>query len=418
VEGRGWDQNLWACKGFPSKLALDALFPGKPVIATRVDGHAAVVNSAALALAGIDASTRIEGGEIELAEGEPTGLLLDAAADRVLSFMPPRTREERVAALKRAQADCFAVGLTSVSEAGIAREEADLICGLQASGELSIRVYAMLMPTDTDMRSLVAGGPRVTDRFSMRSLKLIADGALGSRGALLLEPYSDEPGNKGIRVDSPRKMADSCEAAYEAGFQVNTHCIGDASARETLELYSRFLAPGNDLRWRIEHAQTVHPSDIPRFGELSVIPSIQTTHATSDMRWAKERLGPRLSYAFSYRKLMLQNGWIANGSDFPIEGVDPLRGFYAAVFRKDDAGEPEGGFQVDEALTRDEALRAMTSWAAKANFEEGIKGSLEAGKLADFVILDRDIMAAPEDELRAARVIRTYVSGRLVYERK
>jgi predicted amidohydrolase YtcJ len=418
VMGRGWEQALWKDKAFPTNELLDEAFPDAPAIAERVDGHALIANSEALRRAGIDASSRFPGGEVVLQNGKPTGALLDAAMESALRAKPDFSRQEKEVALLAAQADCYAVGLTSVADAQIDGPDVELIDALQRSGKLTMAVNAMLVATNSNFERFVAKGPYVTDALSVRTVKLFADGALGSWGAYLLEPYSDFPGRVGRRVDSLELFDEACRIASRFGFQIATHCIGDRAARETLDMYSRYLSPGNDLRWRMEHCQIIDPVDLPRFRKLGVVPSIQTTHATSDMRWAGDRLGPeRLSRAYAYKELLAQNGWLANGSDFPVEKINPLFGFYAAVARKDHQGKPEGGFLPENALTRDEALKAMTIWAAKAAFEEKKKGSLESGKQADFVILDRDIMAVPEDQILSSRVIETYKAGKLAYKR-
>jgi len=269
----------------------------------------------------------------------------------------------------------------------------------------------MLRPTEENFAAFVARGVQVSDRLTIRSIKAFADGALGSRGALLLEPYSDDPGNAGLQLTAPERLEEICRRAAAAGYQVNTHCIGDGAVRLMLNIYGRHLEPGNDRRWRIEHAQVVADEDLAAFGARGVIPSVQTSHATSDMRWAAQRLGPRIRRAYRYQDLLRQHGWLPNGSDFPIEPVNPLLGFYAAVARKDRSGWPEGGFQMENALTREQALRAMTCWAARANFEEGDRGSLEVGKWADFVVLDRDLLQCPEPDILSARVLSTHVAG-------
>ena len=416
ILGRGWDQNDWEDKALPSNELLDAAFPDTPVLLTRVDGHAAVANSAALRLAGITADSRAEGGEFVKRDGRLTGLLVDNALDAMRKALPKVTPAIMADALALAQGDCFAAGLTSVSDAGTVAAGVEALEKAHADGTLSLRVYAMLRPTAENAERYIRKGPLERERLTTRAIKLFADGALGSRGAFLLGDYSDDPGNRGLQIESPAEIDSGCALAFANGYQVCTHCIGDAAVRLTLDIYAKYLKPGNDLRWRIEHAQIVDPSDLPRFGEMGVIPSIQSTHATSDFIWAPERLGSRMECAYRYRSLLEQNGWLPNSSDFPIENVNPLYGFHAAVARKNRDGFPEGGFRMEEALSRQEALKAMTIWAAKANFEDGTRGSLEAGKWADFVLLDRDIMNAPEEELRNVRVLATYVGGKAVFE--
>jgi predicted amidohydrolase YtcJ len=275
----------------------------------------------------------------------------------------------------------------------------------------------MLNPTPENTDHFINKGVYRTGKLTVRSIKLYADGALGSRGALLKEPYSDDPLKSGLQVTSVDEFHRICSLAYEKGYQVNTHCIGDSAVRLVLGVYSRYLKGKNNLRWRIEHSQVVDPSDFSLYGQYSVVPSVQATHATSDMYWAEERLGPtRIKYAYAYKSLLQQNGWLANGSDFPVEAINPLYGFYAATIRKDLNGFPEGGYRMEEAIGRAEALQAMTLWASQACMEEKETGSLEPGKMADFVILDRDILTTAEAEIPGTRVLATYVGGEKMYE--
>lgn len=411
IQGRGWNQNDWNPKEFPNSVLLDKVFPDNPVLLIRVDGHAAMANRKALELAGINSSTRVEGGLVVVRDGQPTGLLLDNAIDLVKAVIPVVDENVRREALLAAQKNCLAAGLTSVSNAGTDLEDALLMDRMQAEGSLKIRIYAMLKPDKAGMEYCFRG-PVSTPGMTIRSFKLYADGALGSRGAYLLEPYSDDSGNFGLATLKPEELDEACNFAFRHGLQMNVHAIGDAAVRLVLDAYERYLKPGNDLRWRIEHAQIVHPDDLQRFGKLSVIPSVQTSHATSDMSWIENRLGrERLDRAHDYRALLMQNGWLPNGSDFPIEKIDPLRGFRSAVFRKDDAGRPEGGFIPENSLTRVQALKAMTIWAARANFEEASRGSLEPGKLADFSVLDTDLLDDPETKVYQAKVIATLIGG-------
>ncbi len=417
VQGRGWNQNDWHPREFPDSALLDKAFPDNPVLLIRVDGHAAMVNRKALELAGIDASTKVDGGFVASMNGRPTGLLLDNAIDLVRAVIPAVDVQQRREALLAAQKNCLAVGLTSVSNAGTDLEDALLMDRMQGEGSLKLRVYVMLKPDRAGMEHC-AKGPVCSDSLTIRSFKLYADGALGSRGAYLLEPYADDPGNRGLATLSAGELDEACAFAFRHGLQMNVHAIGDAAVRLVLDAYERYLVPGNDLRWRIEHAQIVHPDDLPRFGRLNVIPSIQTSHATSDMGWIEDRLGSaRMDRAHIYRKLLDQNGWLPNGSDFPIEKIDPLRGFRSAVFRKDDKGNPENGFMSENSLTREQALKAMTIWAARANFEEAGRGSLEPGKMADFTVLDTDLMSADEVDLRKTRVLMTSLAGKVVFQK-
>lgn len=418
VLGRGWDQNDWPGQQFPKRDLLDRLFPDKPVYLIRIDGHAAVVNSAALEIASINDQTTVIGGEIIRDNGRITGVLVDNAMDLVSRHIPEMEENEVTRVLLEAQEDCFAVGLTSVADAGLDYETVMLMDSLHQTGDLKMRIYAMLTPTQENFENFINRGLYKTDHLNVRSVKLFADGALGSRGALMLEPYSDAPGKSGLQVSSTEYLTDICRKSYEAGYQVETHCIGDGANRLMLNIYKEILGGKNDRRWRIEHAQIVHPDDFDLFGQFSIIPSIQTTHATSDMYWAADRVGPeRIKGAYAYRQLMEQNGWIPNGSDFPIEHINPIFGFYAAFARMDQSGYPEGGWQMENALTREQALRAMTIWAARSCFEENERGSLEPGKMADFVVLEKDLMATDTLQVPKIQVLETWINGKKVFER-
>lgn len=416
VLGRGWDQNDWDEKVYPTKTLLDSIYPDRPAVLTRIDGHAVIANQVALDLAKITAESTIEGGEILQENGVLTGVLIDNAADSLKNLIPEASRIEKIRALKTAEKNCFAVGLTSVADAGLDGETIELIESIQNAGDLSMRMFTMMEGTVDDLDSLLALGPRSSEKLNVSSVKMYADGALGSRGAKLLNEYDDKHDHSGLLIHSEENLRTIYAKAKEAGFQVCTHGIGDGAVKLILDLYSELLEPGNDLRWRIEHAQVVNPSDLPRFENYAVIPSVQSTHATSDMYWAEERLGPeRVKHAYAYNDLLKTNGWIPNGSDFPIESINPLYGFYAAVERKDHKGWPESGFQMENSLTREEALKAMTIWAAKAQFEEAEKGSLEVGKLADLVVLDRDLLTSPGVTLFDTKVKMTILGGNIVY---
>lgn len=413
VLGRGWDQNDWQVIKFPDKELLDSLFPDIPVYLVRIDGHAAWVNSKAIALAGLGKDSRIDGGEVVMDHEDPTGILIDNAMALVEKLVPPVTNEDRIRALLKAQSNCFAVGLTSVGDAGLDKEIVELMDSLQKEGSLQMHINAMLNPTSANTDFYINKGIYETDRLTVRSIKLFADGALGSRGALLKQPYTDDPSNRGLQVGETKYLERICRLAYDKGYQVNTHCIGDSAVSLVLRIYASVLPEQNERRWRIEHAQVVDPADLELFKKFNVIPSVQTTHATSDMYWAENRLGPvRIAHAYAYRSLLEQNGWLPNGSDFPVESINPVYGFFAAVVRKDLQGMPAGGYHKEQALTREQALKAMTIWAARASFGEETRGSLEAGKNADFVVLDRDIMTVPEDSIAGARVLETWVRGK------
>lgn len=416
ITGRGWDQNDWPGKQFPDRHLLDKAFPDKPVFLTRIDGHAAWVNSKALAMAGIAADTRVNGGEILMDADGPTGILIDNAMSLMEKLVPGPSPAEKTAALLKAEQRCFAVGLTAVGDAGLDYETVMRIDSLQQAGSLQMRIYAMLNPGKENTEHFIRKGIYVTDRLTVRSVKLFADGALGSRGALLKKPYADDPRSRGVQVSYTGKLDSICRLAYTHGYQVNTHCIGDSAVTLMLNLYSGILPKHNNLRWRIEHSQVVDPADLPLYREYAIIPSIQTTHATSDMSWAEARLGAdRISRAYAYKTLLATNGWLPNGSDFPVEDIPPLNGFYAAVARKDLHGLPAGGYRMEEALSRTEALRAMTIWAAKAAFGEKDYGSLEPGKWADFVVLDKDIMKVEADVIPAIPILQTWSAGKEVY---
>jgi predicted amidohydrolase YtcJ len=416
ITGRGWDQNDWPVKEFPDKSDLDKLFPDRPVLLRRVDGHAGWANTKALEIAEVSAESRIDGGEVMVKTGEPTGILIDNAINLVSRHIPEPGIDELTTGLLRAQQNCFAVGLTSVSDAGLSTEVVQLIDSMHKEGSLKMRINAWLDPSESNFATFIEKGTTQNDHLTIGTLKLYADGALGSRGARMLEPYSDDPGNSGLFLTEPSLLEELCRRAYQHNYQVAVHCIGDAANRLMLGIYSGILEKGNDRRWRIEHAQIIHPEDFTLFGEYNIVPSVQSTHATSDMYWAENRLGSkRMAGAYSYKTLLDQLGWIANGSDFPVEHINPLFGFYAAVARKDHDGFPAEGFIMKEALSREEALRAMTTWAAKAAFEEHFKGSLGKGKLADFVVTKEDIMTAPERSIPGIRVVSTYSGGTLVH---
>jgi len=413
--GRGWDQNLWPVKTFPDRAWLDEVFPDLPVYIVRVDGHAALANTKALELAGITRPARIEGGSIEFKNGRLTGILVDNAMDAVGRQIPQPTDSELVALLKKAEQLCAEVGLTTVNDAGLDRNRIDFLDNLYKAGELKIRNHAWINISDEDLDHYLAQGPYITDKFTVATFKILADGALGSRGACLLSPYSDDA-SQGFLLYSPETIDNALARIIDSEFQVATHAIGDSTNRFMLDAYGRYLKGKNDRRWRIEHAQILAPGDIDKFGEFSIIPSVQPTHATSDMFWAIDRIGAeRLKGAYAFKDLLDQAGVLPLGSDFPVEHINPLFGFHAAVARVDSRGLPEGGFQMENALTREEALRGMTIWAAYSFFEEDSRGSIEAGKAADFVVLESDIMTEDADKLRDVKTLRTVVSGETLF---
>ena len=416
--GRGWDQNLWELKEFPSKEILDKAFPDKLVVLERIDGHAAYVNSNVLTAAKITKDTKVEGGEVIIANNEPTGILIDKASDLAYAILPEPSREEQIIALQKAEKIAFANGLTTVDDAGLNRAQLELIDSLQRVNKLKIRVYGMISNTPENLAYYLDKGITQTDRLTIRSVKVYADGALGSRGAALKKPYTDEKKNKGLFITSPEKIEELAYILAKKGFQMNTHAIGDAANEVVLNAYKKALSVSPDPRWRIEHAQVVDKVDLQKFGS-KILPSVQPTHATSDMEWADERLGEkRVANAYTYKELLDWSGRIALGTDFPVERVNPIHTYYAAVVRKDLNGNPAGGYQMDNALSRSEALKGMTKWAAYANFEEDVKGSIEVGKVADFVLLTNDIMVLNDSEILATEVLATFLGGEMVYQRK
>ncbi len=417
ITGRGWDQNDWEVQEFPDRSMLDKHFPDTPILLRRIDGHAAWANTKSLELAGVTPETSVDGGTVMLTGGIPNGILIDNAIELVGSKLPVPTEDEMIKALQQAEKNCFRVGLTSVHDAGLSKSVVQLIDSLQRDGSLHIRINAWLSPSVENFTHYVEQGTCQTDYLSVNTIKLFTDGALGSRGARMIEPYTDDPENRGLYVTPLDILEKHCRKAYDHNYAVATHCIGDAANRETLKIYAGILGGKNDRRWRIEHAQIIHPDDFHLFGDYNIVPSVQSTHATSDMYWAEQRVGSRrMKRAYAYRQLLEQNGWIPNGSDFPVEHINPLFGFYASTIRKDQSGYPESGFQVENAISREDALRAMTIWAAKSGFEEQLKGSIEPGKLADFVVTTEDLMTAPEEVLFRIGVRATYSGGKLVYE--
>jgi predicted amidohydrolase YtcJ len=419
IIGRGWDQNKWRRKEFPNKAKLDSMFPMRPVMLERIDGHASIVNQAALNIAGVKPGQTITGGKIETINGKLTGIMIDNAQGIIRRKIPPPTDQIMQSALLDAQTNCFADGLTTVDDCGLPYAMVNTIAALQHKGALKMRMYVMLSDNPDNYDYLFKRGVYKTPGLNVRAFKVYADGALGSRGACLLQPYDDQKDWRGFLLSNPKHFQDVAEKLIAKGFQMCTHAIGDSANRTILKIYASVLKGKNDRRWRIEHSQVLAPGDIKMFGENSIIPSVQPTHATSDMSWAGTRIGAkRLKTAYAYKQLLEQNGWLPLGTDFPVENINPIYTFYAAVERKDLKGNPEGGFQMENALTRTQALQGMTIWAAKANFEEKEKGSIEPGKYADFVILDSDIMKIKGADLPNVKVLKTFINGEKVYEKK
>jgi len=418
IRGRGWDQNDWTQKDFPTKDSLDLLFPDRPVVLERIDGHAYLVNQKALDLAGIDQNTQMPGGTVVLKNGKPTGVLVDTPMSLVDAVLPAPSPAEKAKALKEAQKIAFKYGLTTVDDAGLDKEDILLIDSLQQRGELDIRVYAMIANRPENLDYFLTKAPYKTDRLNVRSVKVYADGALGSRGAALLEPYSDAPEHKGTLITDLEALKTLAARISKTPYQMNTHAIGDAANAAVIEAYRDYVRLLRDPRWRIEHAQVIDSADFDKFSK-KIIPSIQPLHATSDMYWAEDRLGSaRVKNAYAFKYLLDWAGLVALGTDFPVETVNPFHTFYAAIARKDLNGNPEGGYQTENKLSRGDALLGMTRWAAYANFEDKEKGSIEPGKVADFVILDRDIMEVPHRMIPGTRVVATLIDGKIVYSKR
>ncbi len=424
IVGRGWDQNDWEIKEFPTRFKLDSLFPNTPIFIERIDGHAVLANKKALMSAHINMDTEISGGVVEIKNKALTGILIDNAVDLVKNSIPKPTKEEIKKALLDAQKKCFEVGLTTVDDAGLEKNIVDAMDEFQKSGELKMRIYAMLTDNKENKDYYLKNGIYKTEKLNVRSFKFYADGALGSRGACLIKSYSDKIDERGFLLSKIEHFDSMAVLMREHNFQMNTHCIGDSSARIIKNICYKTLISNStaspapiSYRWRIEHAQVVNENDLKYFS--GIIPSVQPTHATSDMYWAKDRLGPeRVKYAYAYNDLLKACGMIALGTDFPVESINPFFTFYAAVARKDLKGFPKDGFQIENALSRENTLKGMTIWGAYANFEENEKGSIEVGKLADFIILDNDIMKCDIDNVPKTKVVYTFVNGEKVYEKR
>jgi predicted amidohydrolase YtcJ len=416
ILGRGWDQNKWGSTELPSNEILNENFPNKNVLLIRVDGHAVLANDKLLKSAAFDIDTEIDGGELLKKELKLSGLVLENAADSLKSMIPDMNAAEFEQAILAAQQDMYKVGLTSLTDAGLSKKVIDKLIKLNSEEKLKLRLDLMLNPDLETVNHFVKNKVN-NDWIRVSSIKLYADGALGSRGACLLRPYNDDKNNYGIIVSRKEEMIKMAKIAYENEFQLNTHAIGDSAVRMVLDLYSSILKPKNDKRWRIEHAQIVNDKDLNKFQLYNIIPSINSTHATSDMSWAEDRLGSeRINDAYRYKDLLGCNGYLPNGSDFPVEDINPIYGFFAAVFRKNHNFEPKDGFLANNSLSRIEALKSMTIWAAKASFKEDVQGSLEVGKYADFVVLDKDILEISEDNVLNSKILYNFIDGKKVYQ--
>ena len=415
IRGRGWDQNDWIKKEFPDKTKLDQLFPNTPVILERIDGHAYLVNQKALDLAKIDKYTSSSNGSILKKNGKLTGVLIDGPMRLIDNVIPDLSNGEKIKALLDAQKICFKNGLTTVDDAGISKEIILLIDSLQQTKDLKIRIYAMVSNSPNNVNYLLENGPIKTPLLNVRSVKVYGDGALGSRGATLKKPYSDQKNNFGKLVTSPVELKNLALKLANSEIQMNTHAIGDSTISLLLNTYNEVLKKKKDPRWRIEHAQIIDLADMEGFNN-KILPSVQPTHATSDMYWAEDRVGPkRIKGAYAYKTLLKKSNVIGLGTDFPVEKVNPFHTFYASTSRKDLNSYPENGFEIENSLSREETLKGMTIWAAFLNFEEKEKGSIEVGKYADFIVIDRDIMKVDLLSSAKTKVLKTFLSGNLVY---
>ena len=417
IRGRGWDQNDWKIKEFPNKEKLDLIYPNTPVILERIDGHAYLVNQKALDIAGIDIKTESTNGTLLSKNGKLTGVLIDGPMSLIDNSFGEISLDNKIKALVSAQEICFKNGLTTVDDAGLSKDIIMLIDSLQKKELLKIRVYAMISNSENDVNYFIENGPIKTNSLNVRSVKVYGDGALGSRGATLKKPYSDDKHNYGKLVTSYKDIKDLANKLAEANFQMNTHAIGDSTINLLIDTYSKVLETKTDPRWRIEHSQIIDINDIKGYNN-KILPSVQPTHATSDMYWAEERVGSkRIKGAYAYKALLEKSKVIGLGTDFPVEKVNPFHTFYASVSRKDLNDYPEKGFEFENALSREETLKGMTIWAAYLNFEEKEKGSIEKGKFADFIIIDRDIMKVEINKTPETKVLKTYLSGELVYSK-
>jgi predicted amidohydrolase YtcJ len=415
ISGRGWDQNDWEIKEFPTKEKLDKLFPSVPVAVSRVDGHALLVNQAAIDISKITKDTKVSGGEIILKNGKMTGVLIDAAMNFIK--FPETSKQEATKGLLDAQKICFSYGLTTVDDAGLDRSTIELIDELQKSNELKMRIYAMVSADNQEQIDYyINKGKLKTDRLNVRSFKVYGDGALGSRGAAMRKSYSDRENHFGALIYAPERYQEIAKQIAASEFQMNTHAIGDSANTWMLKTYKEVLKDQENRRWRIEHAQIISSKDFQNFD--NILPSVQPTHATSDMYWAEDRIGKdRMKGAYAFRNLLNRYRKIALGTDFPVEQVNPFLTFYAATYRKDLNNYPADGFQMENSLSREETLKGMTIWAAYANFEEEEKGSIEVGKFADFVILNQDIMKVRESEIPKTNAVSTYLNGEKVFSK-
>lgn len=413
ILGRGWDESDWPNKQLPSREKIDEIFPNTPVLLYRVDGHSALVNGAMFRLAGIDENTKIDGGIIDY----QSGIIKENAIDYVVSLLPSPDQSTIEQAMEKGAKNCHAAGLTTVCDAGLTPEQISSYLALLQANKLAIRTYAMADPSPENFDFFENNGAVTDPFFRLKSVKAYADGSLGSRSAALLEPYHDDPHNHGILTTSPDSIAELAARCKNLNLQLNTHCIGDRALKRTLEVYANALESANDRRWRIEHFQVYDSADLEKVRVYGIIPSIQPTHATSDAKWAQKRLGAeRLPFAYAYQTLKNQLGWVALGTDFPVEDISPLATFHDAVFRKK-INSNDAPFQPEEALSREEALRGITQWAALSMHMEDLIGTLEPGKKADLVILNTDLMKCAPEAFKDIEILKTIQAGKVVYEK-
>jgi predicted amidohydrolase YtcJ len=417
IIGRGWDQNGWDKKDFPTNDSLNKWFPATPVYLQRIDGHAALCNEAALKLAGITVDTKIDGGTIEVINGKLSGILIDNACIKLEKLLPKKTQEEAIALFAQAQQDCFAQGVTSATDCGISKQTFDWLQAAYASGKLQLSEAVMLNDDSLNYATFLHQKPFENNWMKVIGFKVYADGALGSRGAYLINDYHDALHNKGLLLKPADSIAAIAQKLIRSPYQMCTHAIGDAGNRIVLQAYAKVLQGKNDKRWRIEHAQVVSAADMHLFGDNNIVPSVQPTHATSDAPWAEDRLGnKRIADAYNYQQLLQQNNWMPLGTDFPVEYINPFYTFYSAVFRIYDTTKP--AFRPSESLSKQQALRGMTTWAAKGSFEENKKGQITVGMLADFVISKTDLMTASPLQCKNAIIEKTFVRGNCVFAKK
>jgi len=425
ILGRGWDQNEWQIQEFPQHELLSKIAPDNPVYLTRIDGHAGLANAKAMLIAGVNAGTVTPAGGriLKDSNGLPTGIFIDNAEDIITDFIPRNTTIQRGSTIKRAVHELIKFGLTGFHDAGVPPERVSDFKELIDQGELGIRVYAMLSDTVlADMESFLKANEVYrygNNELTVRSIKMYSDGALGSRGAALLEPYTDRPDESGLILTESDHLLEVARASLATGFQMNTHSIGDAAIRATLNVIEQALSenPTDDHRFRIEHSQIVSQQDIPRYKELGVIPSVQPPHTVSDMNWTEDRVGPeRVKGAYAFRAFISAGCILPCGSDVPVESPDPINGIYRAVTRQDENGLPDGGWYPEQRMTVEEALKGYTIWAAYAAFQEDIVGSIEVGKLADFTIIDKDILTIPAKEILTTKPVYTIIGGKILYQ--